>query len=170
MCSEYERDAGDGGACTRKHPVSVDDLAARGDFLGYDFSERGTGSYAVGKDPERVVGAEAPAKEAGTDASGMEISGDIAVANHEEANIEAAVAQCASERPDEPASLAVTGGRAECQQEDLHYSSDGGGRNRSNSRCSSRMPAMSSPTKPKPKRTTPQMTIVSTRLSSGRKP
>ena len=110
------------------------------------------------------------AEQAGTDVAGMEVGGDIAVANHEQANVDTAVAQCASERPDEPARLAGTGGRAECQQEDLHYSSDGGGRNRSNSRCSSRMPAMSSPTKPKPKRTTPQMTIVSTRLSSGRKP
>ena len=32
------------------------------------------------------------------------------------------------------------------------------------------MPAIISPTKPKPKSTMPQMTIVSTRLSSGRKP
>jgi hypothetical protein len=101
--------------------MGVNDLATGGHFLGDDPTERAAGQGAVGQDAQRVIAtAEHAAEGSGRDVAHAEIAGHVAVAHHHEADVDPPGAQRARERPDEPAGLAGTGDRAQCQQEDLH--------------------------------------------------
>src|SRR5262249_1736532 len=101
MCGEYEGDARNRAACTGEYPVGVDYLAAGGHFLRHDLAKGRPGQQAVGEDAKRVVGAEAVAEESGGDTPRGEIGRDIAGADHDEPDLDAAITQGARERPDE---------------------------------------------------------------------